>query len=103
LKLRNGEQMKKVFDGIKEGKLGSESNPAVVRVKTKKRMKEVEAVFNENGWQYVVELEPDKSEDITALEILLNPIKTRIAEEKVGRNDPCPCGSGKKFKKCCGK
>jgi hypothetical protein len=23
--------------------------------------------------------------------------------EKVGRNDPCPCGSGKKFKKCCGK
>ncbi|MBL8513379.1 MAG: UPF0149 family protein [Betaproteobacteria bacterium] len=24
------------------------------------------------------------------------------AEPKVGRNDPCPCGSGKKFKKCCG-
>jgi preprotein translocase subunit SecA len=24
-------------------------------------------------------------------------------EEKVGRNDPCPCGSGKKHKKCCGK
>jgi SEC-C motif-containing protein len=22
--------------------------------------------------------------------------------EKVGRNEPCPCGSGKKFKKCCG-
>jgi preprotein translocase subunit SecA len=22
-------------------------------------------------------------------------------EPKVGRNDPCPCGSGKKFKKCC--
>jgi hypothetical protein len=26
---------------------------------------------------------------------------TRDAE-KVGRNDPCPCGSGKKYKKCCG-
>ncbi|MBI5640075.1 MAG: YchJ family protein [Nitrospirae bacterium] len=24
------------------------------------------------------------------------------AEPKTGRNDPCPCGSGKKFKKCCG-
>ncbi|GCD11507.1 tetratricopeptide repeat protein [Clostridium tagluense] len=24
-------------------------------------------------------------------------------EEKTGRNDPCPCGSGKKYKKCCGK
>jgi preprotein translocase subunit SecA len=25
------------------------------------------------------------------------------AAPKVGRNDPCPCGSGKKFKHCCGK
>ena len=32
-------------------------------------------------------------------------LKTAIQEEfgKVGRNDPCVCGSGKKFKKCCGK
>jgi len=31
--------------------------------------------------------------------------KTRpvTVEAKVGRNDPCPCGSGKKYKKCCGK
>jgi len=27
----------------------------------------------------------------------------RREKEKVGRNDPCPCGSGKKYKKCCGK
>ena len=27
----------------------------------------------------------------------------RRQEKKVGRNDPCPCGSGKKYKKCCGK
>ena len=27
----------------------------------------------------------------------------RRSNEKTGRNDPCPCGSGKKFKKCCGK
>jgi len=27
--------------------------------------------------------------------------KTVVKEEKVGRNDPCPCGSGKKYKKCC--
>ena len=24
-------------------------------------------------------------------------------EKKIGRNDPCPCGSGKKYKKCCGR
>ena len=28
--------------------------------------------------------------------------KTFVAEQSVGRNDPCPCGSGKKYKKCCG-
>ena len=27
----------------------------------------------------------------------------RRTEPKVGRNDPCPCGSGEKYKKCCGK
>jgi len=27
---------------------------------------------------------------------------TLVARAKIGRNDPCPCGSGKKYKKCCG-
>ncbi|UCD51155.1 MAG: SEC-C domain-containing protein, partial [Phycisphaerales bacterium] len=27
----------------------------------------------------------------------------RLEQPKVGRNDPCPCGSGKKYKKCCGR
>jgi len=30
------------------------------------------------------------------------PATVRRKEKKVGRNDPCPCGSGKKYKKCCG-
>lgn len=27
---------------------------------------------------------------------------TIVKEKKIGRNDPCPCGSGKKYKRCCG-
>lgn len=44
-------------------------------------------------------------EDLEAEEELIDgtekvePIK---AEQAPGRNDPCPCGSGKKYKKCCG-
>jgi preprotein translocase subunit SecA len=30
------------------------------------------------------------------------PAMTAVPRAKVGRNDPCPCGSGKKYKKCCG-
>ncbi len=29
--------------------------------------------------------------------------RTVVKEKEPGRNDPCPCGSGKKYKKCCGK
>lgn len=37
-----------------------------------------------------------------ARERALAPPTIRRAQAKVGRNDPCPCGSGKKFKNCCG-
>ena len=30
------------------------------------------------------------------------PQKPKVNDDKTGRNDPCPCGSGKKYKKCCG-
>jgi uncharacterized protein YecA (UPF0149 family) len=32
----------------------------------------------------------------------VTPQPVRRDEPRVGRNDPCPCGSGKKNKKCCG-
>jgi Predicted metal-binding protein related to the C-terminal domain of SecA len=28
--------------------------------------------------------------------------QTQVQSKKIGRNDPCPCGSGNKYKKCCG-
>ena len=34
---------------------------------------------------------------------LVGETPIRREEPKLGRNDPCPCGSGKKYKKCCGK
>jgi len=96
--------MAKTFGGsTKTAKLGTEKRPAIVRVQTEERMKEVAATFEENGWKFTIGLEPDKPEDITDLEILLNPTETRRVEKKIGRNEPCPCGSGKKYKKCCGR
>jgi SWIM/SEC-C metal-binding protein len=94
--------MEKIFDGKKTAKLGSEKNPAVVYVNTKKRMKEVAKIFEENHWKYQIEITSDKPEDIADLEILLNWPEPTHTDKKVGRNDPCPCGSGKKYKKCCG-
>jgi len=39
----------------------------------------------------------EKEEDREALKE-----RILIKNKKVGRNDPCPCGSGKKYKRCCG-
>ncbi|MDK2807723.1 MAG: hypothetical protein PWP24_456 [Clostridiales bacterium] len=62
----------------------------------------------------MVEAKADWLYEMEAWEVLLSPERrkelyreqkksgTIVKEKKVGRNDPCPCGSGKKYKKCCG-
>jgi SWIM/SEC-C metal-binding protein len=95
--------MEKIFDGKKTARLGTKKKPAVVKVQTEERLKEIASIFEEKGWEYTIGLEPDNPEDITDLELLLNRPKPVTAEKKVGRNEPCPCGSGKKYKRCCGK
>ena len=47
-----------------------------------------------------VDRPPDSAEAVAEAE---TKVKTVVREApKIGRNDPCPCGSGKKYKKCCG-
>ena len=57
------------------------------------------------------ELEARRKQELDQLNLLSAQVaaaeqsirKTESAEAKIGRNDPCPCGSGKKYKKCCGR
>lgn len=83
-------------------KLGSEKNPVVLRVQTEERMKQIAGICQAHGWKFIIGIEPDKPENISDVERLLNPSVPKRTEIKIGRNDPCPCGSGKKYKKCCG-
>lgn len=53
-------------------------------------------LYNLEQWDDI--LSKEKREDITKE---FRQSKTAVSN-KVGRNDPCPCGSGKKYKKCCG-
>jgi SWIM/SEC-C metal-binding protein len=82
-------------------KLGSEKRPVVVRVQSDETARYVAETCAKNGWHYIIGFEPDKPEDISDLEKLLNPPQL-VKSEKIGRNDPCPCDSGKKYKSCCG-
>jgi len=82
-------------------KLGSKKKPARGHVQTLERAQAILAMCDDWGWTAIIGIEPDKPEDISEVQRLLNPPEPRRSEPKVGRNDPCPCGSGKKFKKCC--
>jgi SWIM/SEC-C metal-binding protein len=88
-------------------KLGSHKKPAIVRVQTEERGREVVDFCNKHGWQVIVGIEPDKPEDISDVNRLLknqrNRSETPIIRTpmKVSPNDYCPCGSGLKYKKCC--
>ncbi len=59
---------------------------------------ESEAIHEEAQTTSDIAREQQAAIDGTQAERKLEPIRNR--DEKVGRNDPCPCGSGKKFKNC---
>ena len=84
-------------------KLGSEKRPVIVRVQTEEKGREIATLCAEHGWHYIVLFEPTSPEDTSDMDKLLNQLVPIKAPASPGRNDPCPCGSGKKYKRCCGK
>ena len=83
--------------------LGSKKRPAVVNVHSMQEAEEIMKLCDERGWTVVAGIDPSKARDVSDIERLLNPPTVKYTEQKTGRNEPCPCGSGKKYKKCCGK
>ncbi len=97
------------------GKLGTSGNPIRFRVNNEQQMEEVVLICEKNNWKFICGLESDKDEDISELEYMLNPKAfnkrpkmkrtntdtIKNTEPIIGRNEPCPCGSGLKYKKCC--
>lgn len=84
-------------------KLGTKGNPAIVRVQTEERAAEITAYCNERNWQVIVGIEPDNNEDISDVRALMKSDKPKTVSTFIPRNAPCPCGSGKQYKRCCGK
>ena len=84
-------------------KLGSKANPAIVHVQTMERAQEITILCQDNGWQVIAGIEEDEPEDISDVRKLLNSPKPIVISVSTPKNAPCPCGSGKKYKHCCGK
>ena len=83
-------------------KLGTEKHPLVLVVASDERKLEIAALVAENDLFADISVDNTTDENISDLNALLNkPVTTRF-DKTPNRNDPCSCGSGKKYKKCCG-
>jgi len=85
-------------------KTGSKKYPLELVVTSEARKQEVETLVAEA--KLFAEVSIDNSdgavESIAELTVLLNKQDTVKVDDVPGRNDPCVCGSGNKYKKCCG-
>ena len=59
----------------------------------------VEQIFND----FLKNIPLWKFKGSTINQLKINTPKDNLENKKIGRNEPCPCGSGKKYKNCCGK
>ena len=90
------------FNTKRTQKAGTSQNPLSLCVVSDERKSEIEAIIEQHGLLASIEVNAERVEDIVELDGILNkPVTTRV-EETPNRNDPCSCGSGKKYKKCCG-
>lgn len=65
------------------------------------RQREIEALLKQHDLFANITLDENAEENISELEMVLNKPTTVVLEKTPSRNDPCSCGSGKKYKKCC--
>lgn len=87
----NGLEIKRTEEGGEADDRGLVEFVAHFTAHGQKQLHFETALFErENGeWRYAGMVEPEGQ-------------TVRRENPKVGRNDPCPCGSGKKYKRCCG-
>ncbi|MFT6957342.1 MAG: SWIM/SEC-C metal-binding protein [Halieaceae bacterium] len=83
---------------------GSKKYPLQLTVGSEQRKTEVEALVAEHGLfaDITINADPEAEENTAELMALVNRAPTLTVAKTPNRNEPCICGSGKKYKKCCG-
>lgn len=100
--IKQDERSKSNFEVKSTLRLGTKKAPAQISVQTEEREQELAAIFAKNGWDCIIEVNSEQDENIRDLEFLQNKQVRAVSSKTANRNDPCPCDSGKKYKKCCG-
>lgn len=89
------------FNTKRNIKVGTQDLPLTLTVNSESRKQEIQALVQENELFANIEVNEHVAENIVELDGILNKPSTMTFAKKPNRNDPCSCGSGKKYKKCC--
>ena len=94
----------KSYQPSAEKKVGSKKYPLNLVVTSEARKQEIEQQLIEHQLYANIEVNTADNavESIETLTTILNKTQTITVEKTPARNEPCVCGSGKKYKKCCG-
>jgi hypothetical protein len=107
----DGELVEPIFMSLDDARdrLQKTSGVVLEKLKSDPQYRLIDDVIAEMGWWacYDKEDRPKREIDRSAMSDVVGapeeiPEPRRVGT-KIGRNDPCPCGSGKKYKKCCGR
>lgn len=105
------------MDELKEGiglRAYGQNDPLVAyKIEAYQMFKEMRDSINEEVVRTLAKVQVSAEEQVTQRPKIRNistnlnedgspAVQQRVVGKKVGRNEPCPCGSGKKYKKCCG-
>ncbi|WP_394388277.1 PBPRA1643 family SWIM/SEC-C metal-binding motif protein [Shewanella woodyi] len=90
------------YNTKRASKLGTSDNPLNLVVNSETRKAEIETLLSTHELTANIEVNPEAKENTLELDGVLNKPQTTRFDKKPNRNEPCPCGSGNKFKKCCG-
>ena len=90
------------YNNKRSVKLGSEKEPLTLVVSSEERKVEITKLVSDNDLFAEITVDNAAEENIMELEGLLNKPTTTRFDKTPNRNDPCSCGSEKKYKKCCG-
>ena len=106
------------MDELKEGiglRAYGQTDPLVAyKIEAYQMFKEMRDSINEEVVRTLAKVQVASEERVTQRPKIRNistnlnedgspAVQQRVVGKKVGRNEPCPCGSGKKYKKCCGR
>lgn len=94
--------VKSGYESKRDARLGTQEHPLTLTLNDESKRADIDTLLAEHKLIANITIDENAEENINELSALIETPTTTTFEKTPGRNDPCSCNSGKKYKKCCG-